>query len=244
MDGDQLVISSATGVDIALPIAGPGSRAYAFVIDWHFRALIAGAWLLAGMFILFGAFKVPPEPEQGNRFALWVLLPASAIYFLYHLVLECAFGGRTPGKRIAGVRLVTRSGDTPSLGALVIRNLLRLIDSLPAFYVVGLIATFSTRERVRIGDLAAGTVLVLDQREALSAIDQLGATAIADPATAALAGDLVARWSSLSDERRTRLARQLLRHLDPGASALSLEVMNGTALKERLETLLRGAAAP
>jgi uncharacterized RDD family membrane protein YckC len=243
-DGEELVVSSATGVDVALPIAGPGSRAYAFVIDWHFRVLIAAAWYLIGVFALFGTVSIPSGPEQANRFVLWVLLPASAIYFLYHLVLECAFGGRTPGKRIAGVRLVTRNGDTPALGALAIRNLFRLIDSLPAFYVIGLVACFATRERVRIGDLAAGTVLVLDQRDALSALAHVGATTIADPAGAALASDLLSRWPSLSEDRRTRLARTLLARLDRSATVLSLEIMTAAELRERLRDLLRGGQSP
>ncbi|MBS0395165.1 MAG: stage II sporulation protein M [Proteobacteria bacterium] len=171
MGTEQLTIASATGVDVSLPIAGPGSRSYAFVIDWHVRLLLAAAWFLAGTLIVTGALLPRSAALDSRTFALGVLLPSLALYFLYHPVLETAFGGRTPGKRIAGVRLVTRRGDTPSPGALLIRNLFRVIDSLPAFYLVGLLACFATRDRVRIGDLAAGTVLVLDQRAALAALD-------------------------------------------------------------------------
>ena len=70
--------------------------------------------------------------------------------------------GRTPGKRIAGVRLVTREGDIPGAGALLLRNIFRLLDSLPVCYLVGLATVVFTEHHVRVGDLAAGTLLVMD----------------------------------------------------------------------------------
>ena len=74
---------------------------------------------------------------QGRWFGT-VVLPALAIYFLYHPVLELAMRGRTPGKRSAGIHVVTRDGSAPSAGALLVRNVFRLIDSLPVAYGVGL----------------------------------------------------------------------------------------------------------
>jgi uncharacterized membrane protein SpoIIM required for sporulation len=60
------------------------------------------------------------------------------------------------------VRLVSRDGRRPDLGALLIRNAFRLIDSLPLFYGVGLVTALGTREQVRLGDMAAGTLLVYE----------------------------------------------------------------------------------
>src|ERR1700674_2373215 len=87
--------------------------------------------------------------------------------------MEVAMHGRTPGKRMAGVMLVNRSGGTPGTAALLIRNVFRLIDSLPAFYVVGLISCFFTANRVRIGDMAAGTLLVVDDAAAGKSLSRL-----------------------------------------------------------------------
>lgn len=169
--GPELAIDSATGVEVALPVAGAGGRAYAFVIDWHVRVALAIAWYGAGAllysWITRGAptLSVPFDPGPG--WFLGVMTPTAGLYFLYHPVLEIALRGRTPGKRFAGLRIVTRDGGTPGIGALLVRNVFRLVDSFPAMYCVGLVATLVTRQHVRLGDLAAGTLLVYERERAL-----------------------------------------------------------------------------
>src|SRR5687767_13171754 len=116
----QLNVDSATGLDINLVIAGPGARSYAFVIDWHIRITVAIAWWVGASFLLTGtltAFK--DAVGTWLNYSLITILPAAIIYFLYHPILEIAMHGRTPGKRIAGVRIVTRAGLTPGTGALL-----------------------------------------------------------------------------------------------------------------------------
>jgi uncharacterized RDD family membrane protein YckC len=164
----DLIVDSATGVDVSMPIAGPGARALAFVVDWHIRVVLLLTWYLTGAVLYNGRWSIgaPFEPD-----AVWfagIVVPPVAIFLLYHVVLEVAMQGRTPGKRMAGVRIVTRNGHTPGIGAIVTRNMFRLIDSFPLVYSVGLIATMLTRDHVRIGDLAAGTLLVYDRSRALS----------------------------------------------------------------------------
>jgi len=106
-------VQSATGVEVLLRIAGPGARAYAFIIDWHIRLLLAAAWLLVSSYLSSGALLPRATAgESGLRFALAVAAP-TAIYFLYHPLLELVMRGRTPGKRFAGVRIVNQRGATP-----------------------------------------------------------------------------------------------------------------------------------
>ena len=153
---DALHIESITGVDLDLPIAGPGGRSYAFVIDWHIRLLLSLAWFVVGAFVFSGSLRFVDSGDASfPGFALFVLLPSTAIYLLYHPVLEIAMQGRTPGKRIAGIRIVTQTGEVPGVGALLIRNVLRIIDSLPALYLIGMVSTIATEQSVRIGDMAA-----------------------------------------------------------------------------------------
>ena len=71
--------------------------------------------------------------------------------------------GRTPGKRMAGLRVLTPEGLVPTAGALITRNVFRIIDSMPLFYVVGLLFVFFGRQHLRLGDLAAGTVLAIER---------------------------------------------------------------------------------
>lgn len=234
---EELNIKGLTGVDITLRIAGPGTRAYAFIIDWHIRLLVALAWILAGLLI---GLVMGPQFKR-KIFPLVFILPALLIYFLYHPVLEWMMRGRTPGKRRAGARIVTLEGATPGTRALLMRNLFRLIDSLPLAYLVGLACCILTAQRVRIGDLAAGTVLVLDEPKAsqsLAVVGMLAQNSRLEPAAAALVQDLLDRWAELEAQRRESLARELLAKLDTALDPGQLAGLNVAAVRSRLEALL------
>jgi uncharacterized RDD family membrane protein YckC len=163
---DRYTIQSSTGVEVSVRLAGAGARSNAFIIDWHIRTLVAVAWLLLSSYATYGSFLPQTIGPTGLHFALTVAAPA-AIYLLYHPVLELLMRGRTPGKRMGGVRLINRNGTIPGAGALLTRNMFRIIDSFPFFYGVGLVSVMMTREHLRIGDLAAGTLLVYDDAPAL-----------------------------------------------------------------------------
>jgi uncharacterized RDD family membrane protein YckC len=234
----DLVVDSATGVEVSLPVAGPGARSYAFVIDWHIRAVVAIAWYVVAALIFNGEWSLgaPLEPSAG-WFGL-VLLPAAAIYLLYHPVLEIAMRGRTPGKRMAGVRIVTHDGALPGVPAHLIRSVFRLVDSLPVFYGIGLVTAVTTKNHVRIGDLAAGTLLVYDREQEL-VLEHVNAAALGsrlDAHTAEIVNELLARWSMLDADVRVRLARSLLTKLQRSDVAALDEV----ALRAQLERLARG----
>jgi uncharacterized RDD family membrane protein YckC len=247
VDREQLRISGLTGVDVALDIAGVGSRSYAFVIDWHIRLLLALGWFCAAWLLLKALPLVLPSMSMTPRaLAMIASVPALVIYLLYHPVLEVLMRGRTPGKRRAGVRIVTRQGGTPSLGALLIRNIFRLVDSLPFFYLVGLASCFITGQRVRIGDLAAGTLLVLDSASAARTLAQLGsmvAVSGLSPALVELIHDLLERWQALDVARRRELARSILARADPAAPPAQLAALSDADLARRLRQLLAGVQA-
>jgi uncharacterized RDD family membrane protein YckC len=237
VNDEQLHITGLTGVELNLAVAGPGSRSYAFIIDWHIRVLLSLAWML-GVWLLLRTLKLPAT----GALIGW---PALAIYLLYHPVLEILMQGRTPGKRTAGVRLVTRRGGQPSVSALLIRNVFRLLDSAPAFYMVGLTCCMFTRDRVRVGDLAAGTVLVLDDAKAARVLEVMPGLATQtglDPRLVELIQDLLDRWASLSSERRQALARALLARATPAQDQAALAALGEAELHRRLRTLLAGAA--
>jgi uncharacterized RDD family membrane protein YckC len=234
MDSEQLA---------ALEIAGPGSRSYAFIIDWQYRALLALGWF-CGAWLLVRVIALGSEVAIARMQWLAAVTPALGIYLLYHPVLEVLMRGRTPGKRQAGVRIVTRAGATPDSAALLVRNVLRLVDSLPIFYVVGLVSCFITAQRVRIGDLAAGTVLVLDHDSTARSRVPLAPTGAHDdlaPALAQLIRDVLERWPSLEVEKRDELARSILARADSAASAAQLASLTDAELLQRLRRLL-GAA--
>jgi uncharacterized RDD family membrane protein YckC len=209
----DLVVDSVTGVDLALPVAGPGARSYAFLIDWVIRVSLCTAWygVAAVIYNRHWTFVAPLSPD--SKWFVLVVMPAAAMYFLYHFVLEIAMHGRTPGKRMAGVQIVTREGGSPGLGALLTRNVFRLVDGLPILYGVGLITTLATRDHVRVGDMAAGTLLVYERPDVVlpepAATDADGERALRS-SDAEIISELLSRWPHLESESRQRLATAIL----------------------------------
>ena len=158
-----LVVPSATGVDAMVTLAGPGARSFAFLIDWLIRTGLAMVYVLVAALLIFGKIQFEVDSDRETLWYLAGAMPATAIYFLYHLILEPLMSGRTPGKRLAGVRVLTPEGTVPTTGAMLTRNVFRIIDSMPLFYVVGLLFVFFSKRHLRLGDLAAGTVIAMDR---------------------------------------------------------------------------------
>lgn len=240
MADETLSVRSLTGVEMALPIAGPGTRSYGFLTDWMIRLLGALIWLLIASLLRL-APGIEGRPAAHTVMVVGIVL-ALITYFLYQPAAEILTKGRTPGLRTAEARIVTLEGMTPGIGALVIRNVFRLIDCLPVFYVVGLVTCMLTPRRVRLGDIVAGTVMVRTDAGAGPSLDRLGAQARRTrlPVEAlALVHDLLERWSTLEEAQRMRLARSLLKKLDPGLAAHDVG-LDGPALRARLEGLLDG----
>lgn len=132
-------------------LAGPGTRILAGMLDALIQwAVILVGWTAAG--------------AVGGDAAVVVGLVVSFIMFFgYPLILEATVGGRTVGKLAAGIHVERRDGGPPSFPALLVRTLLRLVDFLPGFYSVGLVFLIATPRTQRLGDLAAGTVVVYDR---------------------------------------------------------------------------------
>jgi uncharacterized RDD family membrane protein YckC len=233
----DLAVDSVTGIDVSLAVAGPGARSYAFLVDWHIRFFLGFAWYAFAALIYNGRLTlIAPESPHGRWFGL-VVLPAAAIYLLYHHVLELAMRGRTPGKRLAGLHVVARDGGAPSAGALLTRNVFRLIDSLPLCYGVGLLAVALTREHLRVGDMAAGTLLVYEREAALP--EHAAPGGALDPAAREVVQELLARWQALEPGARARLAQQALARYAPDGAGAAGGEPGDEALRTRLERLAR-----
>lgn len=246
MTSQTIVLQSVTGVDVELRIAAAGSRSYAFVIDWHIRAVLALAWLFIALLVVAGNMNLFSQATNLHLGDMVVWLPAALIYFFYHPVLEVLMRGSTPGKRMAGVRIVSRSGDLPGIGALLVRNVFRIVDSLPTAYLLGLAVVIFTEHSVRIGDLAAGTLLVHDDANAVKSFDGLRTNDAANglsPQSADLVHELLERWNSLDSGTRSNLARSLILRLDPSATSENLLLRTPGELRARLQALLSGKPA-
>jgi uncharacterized RDD family membrane protein YckC len=157
---DQLNIDTPELVAIELPLAGIGSRFIALLIDY----LIWGAiFLVLGV---MAAIIVPALGILGRVSANWAIGIFVLIVFLmqwgYFSLFEAFGNGRTPGKRVARIRVIHQSGRGISFLESLARNLVRAIDYLPGFYAVGVVSIFLTQRHQRLGDMVAGTLVVHD----------------------------------------------------------------------------------
>jgi uncharacterized RDD family membrane protein YckC len=159
--GDQLNIDTPELVDIEMPLAGIGSRFIAILVDY----LICGF----AFFILFllALIVIPAFSIFGRISANWAIGITLLIVFVMHwgyfALFEAFSNGRTPGKRVAKIRVIHQSGRGINFVEALARNLLRYADGLPSFYAVGVLVIFLTRRNQRLGDMVAGTLVVRDR---------------------------------------------------------------------------------
>lgn len=233
---ERLNIPSVTGTDLEFKVAGPGGRSYAFVIDWHIRLLLALAWMLAVSAVIAGAATLFDDDSNFTAFGYIAGIPALAIYLLYHPILEILMGGRTPGKRMAGIRIVTRDGQNPSVGAHLVRNIFRLVDALPSAYLIGLMTTVLTEKNVRLGDMAAGTLLIYDAADEATTLKEVEAIygSSIGIQESELVQEMISRWKTLEPETRSRLGRKLLQKLDVDVQRVYTDDDILSALKTRI----------
>lgn len=159
-----LTVRTPEGVVFATRLAGPVTRFLAWAVDVMCIGVIANvASYLAGPLLLLN-----PDLAQG----LTILL-MFAITLLYGILLEWLWRGQTVGKRLLRLRVVDIEGMRLQASQVVVRNLLRAVDFLPAFYIVGGLVCWFTRHAQRLGDLAANTVVIRIPRLETPDVEQL-----------------------------------------------------------------------
>lgn len=148
---DRIRIATPEGVDLELLLAGVGSRFTAALVDFTIQVALVTAVAIA--------LGVAGLLRSGWGTAVFFLVNF-AIFAAYDVSFEVLASGRTPGKRMNGLRVVRTDGAPVRFLTSAIRNVMRLVDFLPTFYLVGITAILSTRKNQRLGDLAAGTLVV------------------------------------------------------------------------------------
>lgn len=169
MQSELLVVNTPESVDLKLELAGLGSRFLAVAIDTLIQMAVLLLILLVALLAGWVDPNVTAQAEKTMESSLGIallLLAVWLLFYFYYVLFEVAWEGQTPGKRLAGLRVLDRSGRPASAGALVIRNLVRLVDSLPMpiAYPGGVISFLSTPLGQRLGDLAAGTIVMRERR--------------------------------------------------------------------------------
>jgi uncharacterized RDD family membrane protein YckC len=155
---DKLIIETPEQIPLEFSLAGVGSRFLALLIDTliQFAAIVM---VLVSVLLLFnGVLEIVRNSWQ---WALAILiLVIFTLNYGYFAVFETIWNGQTPGKRTMSLRVIRDSGRPITAFDALTRNLLRIIDALPALYAIGIISMLSSRQSKRLGDFVAGTVVV------------------------------------------------------------------------------------
>lgn len=237
---DQADFLGALDVRLDLPLASLGSRLTAAAID--LLVVYLGFTILGILGLVLAALA---GSFGGKEVLGWALVGLTIFAFLaawgYFLLFELFWEGQTPGKRAMGLRVVTDEGAPPGLVACAVRNLLRPVDFLPGFYGLGAFAIFLSRRARRLGDLAAGTVVIREDPVPVGPARRWPATL----QTADVV--LLERWDrrapSLFPEVRAELALALVARLRPrlpGLPQLPVGDEGGGAAEALLASLAEG----
>jgi len=218
---ETLRIATPEGVSLELPLAGLGSRFVALLVDFVLQGL--AFTLLIVVLVVANA--------GGYAATAIVAVTVFALLFAYPVAFELGAGGRTPGKRWSNLRVVCDDGSPVTFRGSALRNVLRLVDILPALYLVGTISIFATRNNQRLGDLAAGTLVVREPRAA--AVVAHAPVEVAEPGelpawdvSGLREAELVAlrrfleRRDALDAAPRNLLARDLAKRLRPSVGGV------------------------
>jgi uncharacterized RDD family membrane protein YckC len=191
------------GVSLDLDIAGLGSRAIAIIIDLllQYLILLMVAAILSGIHI------------EGTAGIVIGSVALFLVFWGYFFLFEGLWHGQTPGKRAQHLRVVRTDGHPMGGAQMFVRNLVRIVDLFPAAYLVGMISMVVTKRAQRLGDLAAGTIVVREAK--VEPIRQL----VMPPPPVAVAGGPIVDVSGLN-ERQYQLVRSFLqRRATLGAAA-------------------------
>jgi len=154
---DTYRINAPEVIGVSYPIAGIGSRFLATALDF----LIVLAALIA---ILVGTIALAASNRVAADAA--VILGSTLIFLLifgYYVAFETLWSGRTPGKRLIHLRVLKTTGYPIGFVDAAIRNVVRIADFLPGFYGIGVVVMFISPQSRRLGDYAAGTIVVKEQ---------------------------------------------------------------------------------
>jgi uncharacterized RDD family membrane protein YckC len=195
---NQLLIRTPEGICFSMQLAGPVRRCLAWVID---LACIGAMSSVVGT--LLGSMQL-----ISVDFARAVgVLAYFVISIGYGVGTEWHWRGQTVGKRLLRLRVMDVSGLRLHFSQIAIRNLLRVVDMLPAFYMVGGIACLFSQRAQRLGDFAANTMVVVQPRHAEPALDQL----------------LSGKYNSLRDH--PHLVARLRQRVSPAEARLALQAL-------------------
>lgn len=205
-------------VEIGYELAGIASRGLAVLIDLSLYVLgLVTIYLLVIIFILIAGGTLPAYPTFW--FVALLLILAFFVHWGYFVFFEVLYQGQTPGKKLMKIRVVQDGGYPLTFIPSVIRNLIRAVDAFP-FYGLGILFVLLNPHQKRLGDLAAGTIVVKERKETIQVIPSFGSTFHSldfrvplTPDEMELIRSFFARRAVLPSDRRSQIAAALINRL-------------------------------
>lgn len=219
MNSAELRIRTPEGITFAYPLAGPVTRCMAWAID-----LAAQLLIYVSISIAVGTLRIVlPDLSGALLAAFWFILSTG-----YCVVLEWFWRGQTLGKRILRLRVMDADGFHLQFHQVLMRNLVRFADLLPGCYLVGGVSCLFSRKAQRLGDIAAGTIVVHHRKTSEPDLEQLLGSKFnslrtqphlcarlrqrSTPEEAQIALQALVRRDEFESEHRLRLFAQLAAH--------------------------------
>ncbi len=215
---DRVTIKTPEGVDLELTLAGAGSRMAAAFLDAVILLVVVAVTLIAAT-VLGLVAGVESGALLLGLISLMVTLEIVGYYVLFETLT-----GRTPGKAALGLRVTGANGEPLGFGAAAVRNLVRIVDFLPFGYGLGLVTMLLSPQNQRLGDMAAGTLVVRERFAEAEVSDAVIDEPPLPPGwdtSAVTAEELVLvrrflnRSRSLPADRRAQIATQIAAKLRP-----------------------------
>jgi uncharacterized RDD family membrane protein YckC len=155
---DTISVKTSDNITLGYSVAGLGSRLVAQILD---NLLAIPITLIA--ILLYGtvASEFVTSTEGAGYASLGAGFFAGFVYFGYFFISEAVTGGKTPGKSAMGLRVIRLDGSAADFGAIAVRNIVRVVDVAVA--LIGIVVMFFQPQTRRLGDLAAGTIVVRDR---------------------------------------------------------------------------------
>ncbi|HXD89310.1 MAG TPA: RDD family protein [Urbifossiella sp.] len=250
---DELRIETPEQIGVELELAGLGSRFVAQVVDWLWKGFVTLLLVLAAALVLSAVGREQMLADPSKAMAALLIAGLYGLWLGYGIYFETRWNGQTPGKRFARIRAVRQNGTAIDVPTAFIRNLLAIADFLPAFDLLGAVLIMLTNKRQRLGDLAAGTIVVRERvadlpEEADELLDfasddftfSLPQLALITPADRILIRSFLQRFHQMKGSGRERLA---LKMVDSFISKMDydakVEIYDVHVAREFLASLLR-----
>jgi uncharacterized RDD family membrane protein YckC len=245
---EKLIIETPEQIALEFLSAGIGSRFLALALDTLLQLALAIAVLVIAL--LINVIVSQGWPTATIWAAAFVLMVWFLLYFGYFMLFEIRWSGQTPGKRLVGLRVLAASGRPATPYEIAIRNLVRIVDQFPGVYAVGILTVLVTAHQQRLGDLAAGTVVVHERAAAPPNEVSSGTSMVVGPGTRLTSEEFVIvdhfleRRRDLDPEVRVeasyRIATRICERLGTSVPMDSESFLEGLAIAYRNADASRG----